>query len=503
MSLEFDADPIEAPQPRKLALQGLTYLSLRLVGGLIQVILLAVLTRNLAPETYGLYSLFVVECTISILIFVNPLRHALIRFLPALDGEEARSVVGPLLMAATTVSLAALCFGGLSAISGAPHSIPVAHVSSVIATAIFVELGLDYHRRTLQPLRYGRLYLIRSLSQLALVGGAALTQKSATALMDAFVSAQVVALIFSPWRHWIGAVRRLRSNSANSARAAVSGLLRMLQYAVPLSLAELGGAALVQVDKLIIAARMGPSATGTYAAAMELTWQSLQLLVVSGMLASMPLVFERAHKGDDAGLRAAMGSSISLLVFLLVGPSLGLAVMAKPIAFFCLGPSFAEPAVMLIPCIVLTHFVYCIKTYWLDVSFMLAFRAWPILCISLAAAVSNLLLNYALVPSLGLLGAALATLLAAGLAMLATLCVESYAGLLHFDFPWTDFAKIAVSGLAMTGFLLAVGTPGSIAGLLATIVAAAAIYLGLCYMLRLSWLKIVELPMSPPRGGRE
>lgn len=122
-------------------------------------------------------------------------------------------------------------------------------------------------------------------------------------------------------------------------------------------------------------------------------------------------------------------------------------LLSSHIADIVLGADFREQAASLLPWVAISVLFAGFRAYYFDLAFQLGRRTIIQTWIVAAAAGTNLVLNILLIPEFGVLGAAYATVIAYGLALL----LSGLISLKYFQLPlpWQDALKILLSTILM------------------------------------------------------
>jgi len=152
----------------------------------------------------------------------------------------------------------------------------------------------------------------------------------------------------------------------------------------------------------------------------------------------------------------------------------GLAALAPGIAHLLLGEAFRASAEGLIPLIALAALLANLKAFYFDLAFQLGQDTRALVRILAVAATTNILLNLLLIPRLGIIGAAWATLAAQALA----LGYSAWSGRRHFRLPWPsgDALRILFAAALMGAVLWPLRNIRDPLGLGAAVAFAALIY---------------------------
>jgi O-antigen/teichoic acid export membrane protein len=198
----------------------------------------------------------------------------------------------------------------------------------------------------------------------------------------------------------------------------VPGLVReLLAYGLPLTATVALNFVVNSSDRFLVAWLLGTEAAGTYAAGYELGWHSVLIIMTIVNLAGYPLVV-RAMEGAGPAAAQVQLQQNGLLLLAVALPALTLVVMLAPnLARVVLGAPFRADGARLLPWIALAALFAGARLYYANLAFQLSRKTLSQLWVSLAAALLNVGLNLIWIPRFGLLGAAWATVLAFGLAL--------------------------------------------------------------------------------------
>jgi O-antigen/teichoic acid export membrane protein len=192
-----------------------------------------------------------------------------------------------------------------------------------------------------------------------------------------------------------------------ASRAAVGTVFRFSTWVFAVNIA---GRVQTKTDEIVIGAFLPVSAVTPYALANKLSDVGL-MLTEQFLKVLLPLASELHAGADRARLRALYLTStrLTLAIFVPVGGTL--AILAGPILSGWVGPAYADYAYVAVILVVAD----CIAaSQWPAGSVLQAMvRHRPIALSAMAAALANLVLSILLLPSLGLAGVALGTLIPA------------------------------------------------------------------------------------------
>jgi len=241
--------------------------------------------------------------------------------------------------------------------------------------------------------------------------------------------------------------------SARKDRANTSRSRAFLAYGGPVAFSLVFELLLTSGDRFLIAAYLGESATGAYAAGYAVSDRSLSILFHwLGMTAGPLMIAALEHEGKQA-VRDVARRSAALMGALGFPAALGLALVASPLAALMIGEDLAPQAASIIPLIAAAGLMNGIMTHYFHAAYTLGRRTGVMAMLMTGFAVLNLILNAVLIPIWGLMGAAWATVIAYGLALIA--CAVHGRQIFALPIPVLEWAKAALGCLVMAqGVLL-------------------------------------------------
>jgi O-antigen/teichoic acid export membrane protein len=415
-----------------------SYLLARGVPGLLSLAAIAVYTRLLGPGEYGQYALVVASVGLWNKLFFEWLRLALLRFRPGykdrLDVFDATIAAGFLALVGGTAVL-----GGIALLVAGhllPRTLLVTGIVLLWIQALF-DLEVERARSELRPNRYGLMSFGRVA--LALAFGVLLVTQGLGAL--GVLVGLIVAMLIVLGKPLVDSLKGLRLRSREWDLMA-----QLCRYGGPLAVTAALGYLINSSDRFIIGWLLNETAVGRYAVAYDLTSFSIGLLLMIVNLAAYPLVIRALEDGTEPARRQL---AVNLTALLAVGipATIGLALLARPIAKVLLGAEFQGDAVVLIPLIAVATLLRDFKAYYLDLAFQLSRNTAPQMFVTAVGVALNLVLNFWWIPAFGIRGAAYATIVAYA----AALVLSGLAGQRVFRLPGlnSDAVKVTLAGCGM------------------------------------------------------
>ncbi|MFB4259303.1 oligosaccharide flippase family protein [Shouchella clausii] len=430
-----------------LARHAFAYLLSHGVPALVGFLGIAVYSRMLSPEQYGRYALVLAVSALVNAIVFEWLKVSVLRHYKSSKQSEAfymtvkAAFIG--LMAGT------LALAGVMLLVSDWLSPPLLFLALLLCWAqAWYQLNLSLLRAELSPVRYGRVAFARSLLGLILGILFIAAGYGEIGLVIGIVVGLVLPLLPLFWQRWGWHFRQ---------KAMDYTLLRQFAaYGLPLTLTLLLGMVIHQSDRIIISEMIGIEATGMYAVTYDLTEQTIFTLMLIINLAAFPLAVKALEEKGEEAAREQVKANTSLLLAIGIPALCGLVVLREGVAELFLGEAFRETAVLLMPYIAVGALLKGFKLYGVDIMFHL-YKQTKLQMVPVAvAAIANVILTIALLPTYGLEGAAFATVVAYGLAIaLAWLFINKQMG--RLPFPGKDFVKVlcatAIMLLCMWPFL--------------------------------------------------
>jgi O-antigen/teichoic acid export membrane protein len=419
---------------RSLLKRIIIYVPSSIVPALLTLATSVIFTRIFNPVAYGKYSLFLVYAAPIELLFIEWLDQSIGKFLPPVQAPEDRRRVKDaifLSIALIFVTEIGLAVGALAvgnfALAPEWQGFLLPTALFVIVSSLFdiiaVVFAAEYRAK-----EYTSYQLIDSVFTfvLRLLLVASIISMDIRLMFWSVVISHCFLLPFmwvrggfpEPWR--LGQV--FRSNEVRrTARAFLTFGLPMTIFFVSSVLLDVG-------DRYVLNYLRGPGSVGVYDANYRLIAGVVVLMVAPVTIALHPYLMRIAGGQDGKLVEQAIGSVVENL--LLMGAlTVGLTILLhRDIARVVLGPQFRAGSVVM-PAVVAGVFFFNIGTF-VHKPFEIVGQTRVMLVFAVIAAVANIGFCFALIPSLGYNGAALATLLAY---VLYTVCV----GYLGWQiFPW-------------------------------------------------------------------
>jgi O-antigen/teichoic acid export membrane protein len=389
------------------------YFIVRAGNGIFVIATLAIYTRLLSPAEYGVYALGMAVATMASGILFEWLNVAVGRFYPMHLGDSDKIMDVTALGFWAAAAMAALLF--LSALTF--HEVfSVEPVLFVILLLITVALGR--HTLALQvanaqslPVRYGGLSWAKSGG--ALLIGFILIHYGygGRGALLGFLSGLVFAVTLFAQRPWM-------SMSIGNVDKSLS--VELFRYGLPLTLSHLAIACVDVADRLLIGSLLGVAHVAPYAVAYDLVQQSVGPMMNVLFLTAFPVIVQVFNVVADEPARVRLLTLGSRLVAVGLPAAVGLGILSSDISEIIFGKGYSQDATAIMPWLAAAIFVGALKSYFLDVVFLLRYATKYLVYIAILMAALNIVLNLLLLPRYGVIAAAWATLASFSVGALAS-----------------------------------------------------------------------------------
>ncbi len=453
--------------------QGILYFFARGLPGLVNLATLMIFTRLLPAQAYGQYALIMAAVILGHSVLYQWLQQGLLRFYIA-HPKQQHQFLGTVFYIYLAISI--LIAGTATACSAflqtptAEHLLAIAVI--VLCLHAFHELNLQLSVVKGQPkyfafygflksalgLACGVLFIYQGLS----VAGALL------GILAGLTSTCVLGL----YRDWPFPARKHFRRQI---------LRELLHYGLPLIASSALAYLISNSDRFMLAYLINVEAAGKYAAGYDLASYTLIVLMVIINTAAYPLAVKALEEKGAEPARKQLAANFTLLWAIALPSSVGLALLASPIAQLLLGEEFRIAASALIPWIAMAVLLNGLKAFYFDISFQFGKKTGLQFWSVLLAVLLNLVLNYLWIPKYGMQGAAFASIAAFTSAILVSYALGRK--IFPLPIPWADTFKIILATLFMAAALISLPVTPNLAGLVLSIAAGSLVYTSLILLL--------------------
>lgn len=439
------------------------------------ILVVPIITKLIGVDTYGVWTLVFSVVTIYAGVGGLHLHGALIRYGPS-EETEGQTVSDLLGMAVITAGLVGLLVPvtidllGIVQLSGTAFGLSIPVIAAMLVVGqIFGQIVKNIPRAQGQVKRYELITLATQTFQTAaLVATLTITRNIAAGLLSIVVAMvvvyTVVAVIYLP--------QRLRLPEVGNVR-------RYLSYCSPMVFKEFSHKMLSESDRFIVLFLLGPTAVGIYSVAYGVAalFPNLTNMFNSTLY---PTITSAWDEGDTADIRRFYYNFLIGYVLLTIPVLFGLTLLARPVLRVLATETVAVEGWLLVP-VVTVAFIFrgfeTVLTYVLNA----AEETGKVAKGTMIAFLTNLGLNLALIPVVGLMGAAIAM----AVSMAVRLGYIYYYVRQHIEIPIPTrrIVKSAFSSIVMAVVLVyLVTTPDSaVIRLIVYPLVGAAVYFAVVY----------------------
>ncbi len=476
-------DEAEGPQgstahrlfSRRLVLIGST----NFITSLSAIIVLPLLTKNMSASDYGIWVLVLATVTLAPLVINLGLPGAMVRFLAAERRERdvREGFYSVFLVSLCTAGAASATIFLLAPWIATGSLSGHEDVIRLMAAAVLVDClnsVLFNYLRTFQRIkRYSGFIAFQTTLFVVLLAAALLSDMGIRgAVLSLLVSRTVTMLAM------LGlVVRELGLQWPRFTR-----VREFLSFGVPLIPADLSDWAVGSADRYVIGIVLGTAFVGYYAPGYALS--AIILMLASPLRFLMPAALADLYDRNLRDrVRAYLRAALKYFLLLAIPASVGLGLLSRDLLEVLTTDEIAREGYMVTPVVAVAMVLYGTQVILTQV-LLVEKETRKIGGVMSAAAVLNLVLNLLLIPVVGIVGAALATLVSFAFSMLVTarlsfryIRVEVDRGALA-----KTVAASAAMGAAIWALSLA-NLPGGLPGIMLVVLAGFAVFSGTTLLL--------------------
>jgi O-antigen/teichoic acid export membrane protein len=425
----------------------LTYMLPNLAQAVASFGTVALLTRFLSDADYGRYALIFTASSLAQYIALTWIEASAARFYgdAAEKGEKAnhfatmiRAYMWSALGFGVVAVAATLLWPGDTSLK---IVLAVAFGGVVIRSVI--KIALETRRMAQEAIRYAFVDTLNTLLGFALLAVCVVyfAMGPAGAFLGLAIAAFIVLLIEGP-ALWL---------AAKGGRSDPARMKAYLAYGTPIAGGLILSLVLTSGDRFVINYFLDEAAVGAYSAGYQVAARILDIIFVWGASAVTPHLIAAYERGGPAEAARAAPDGFAFRLGLGAPAAVGLALLAAPICEVLIGESLRERATQIVPWIAGAALMAGMCDYFSE-AFMLAKKALQRTLLMLVPAVLNIALNFILLPRIGLIGAAVATVVAYFVGMMVLALVgRRYVKL---PVPLGETAKIGFACLCMAGVVV-------------------------------------------------
>jgi O-antigen/teichoic acid export membrane protein len=396
---------------KRIGLIGITTLLVSLSG----IILLPILTKTLPIEEYGMWALIGVTIGLIPAVVMLGLPYTMVRFLSAAKKKEEiqegfYSIAFIVLFTSAIASLLLLLFSKPIAASLFDNNLTIARILPLIVfIACLNGLLLNFFRTFQQIKRYSIFAFIQTYLNVALVAYFVLSGYGILgAVMGLLISSFFVFLIMAS----------LIISEIGIKIPKFTHTREYLAFGLPTVPSNLSSWIVNSSDRYVIGVFLGTAFVGYYSPGYALG--SMIGMFMAPLSFMLPPVLSKYYDENNMNeVKTVLRYSLKYFLLLAIPATFGLSLLSKPILTILSTPEIASQGYLVTPFIAVSALLF---GAYAVISHIIALEKKTKItgAIWVMAAVLNLGLNIIIVPYMGILGAAITTLIAFTFAFVLT-----------------------------------------------------------------------------------
>ena len=440
------------------------------------IILLPLITKTLGAHDYGIWAQVHVTMNLVVAFVGLGLPFAITRFLPAKTNrgeirEEFYSVLLVVSLATAVVSIIVIVFAGFIAGALFAGATDVVRITGLIILASSLgQVFLSLFRAFRQMKEYAVFIIANTYVQIGLIAYLVSHGYGILSVVLAVLAVTTVILLVL-----LFSVR----SQLGISRPRFHRIREYLSFGLPTIPGSISTWVVASSDRYVIGYFLGATSVGVYSAAYGIG--NIIAMAAGVLVFVLPPTLSRLYdQGSMEEVKIHLRYSLKYLLALAIPFVFGSAVLAEPVLRLFSTAGIASEGYLIVPLVALSALFWGI--YVVVMHILVLVKKMRILALIWGiSALVNLGLNIAIVPRVGILGAAITTLIAYGVALGLT----TYYSFKEFRFPidWRFVAKSLIASGAMSAALWAIAPEGTLATIL-TIVAGLAIYGAIVLLLK-------------------
>ena len=457
---------------QRIGLVGITNILISISG----LIFIPIITKNFSVFDYGIWAQ--VNTTIALIpnIANLGLPYTMVRFLSAENDkskikESFYSMLAVVFASSLIISLLFIIFKNPIADSLFGGNINILYLVSIISFFACMNLMIISFFRTFQQIkRYSLFLVLQSYIGVLISSYLALSgyniETVVLGLLVVYLAVFIIMLLM------IGGYLGL-------AIPKFKNLKEELEFAIPTIPSNVSSWVVDSSDKYVIGIFIGSAAVGYYSPSYALG--SILLMFLSPFALLLPAVLPKYfEEGNLKQVNIFLKYSMKYFMIITVPAAVGLSILSKPILLIITTPEIALNGYLITPFVCLGAIF--MGMYGITNNILILEKKTKILGkIWILVGFLNLLFNIIAVPFIGIIGAAIVTLLCYLIALLITVFYSRKY--LELPYDYISMIKIAISSIIM-GIVVAIINPNGIWNVLITIIIGILVYFLVLFLIK-------------------
>lgn len=414
------------------------YMLAKVVPGVMAFVALSVYTHLLTPQEYGVYTLMFSAALFLHSALFNWLPVGMMRFWPGgtYSDKAFISTLGVLYfrLFVPVAIVGLLLFWCL----GENYHSKIAAGFLLLAGFTVLMIGQQLQSAQMLPSRYAFMTISYAISALSLGSAMAYFGYGPTGVIFGTAAGMLVPATILSAKSWALFDRSLYTPELTR---------KLLIYGTPLAASFFLDEVANLSDRYMLAWLVDEAEAGKYAVGYDLAGNTVMMIMNAINLAAYPMIVKLLDtKGKEAALEY-FNTYVILLLSISIPAVVGLSLVGPGLASLVIGDEYQLAVVLVLPWVASAIFFMGLGAFYVHLPFQLGNKNGGIFKIGVYTALINLILNFWLIPKMGMLGAAIATLLSF---MLSTALGVYYArGVFPLPFPAREIVKIIIAAVFM------------------------------------------------------
>lgn len=376
-----------------------------LVFSLNSIILLPVLTKNLTVREYGIWAQVIVTVGFAPVLLMFGLQYSMARFIQSVDSKNyIQELFYSILLFVATSSLLTSIFVymGAETISLLLFDGEIAIVK-LLSVIIFTEsinaVLLHFFRSIQETKKYTFFLLVQTLIQIFLTSILVLLGKGIYGATFAVLIKGILMFIIM----FAFIIKKIGFKLPK-----FKFLRKHIAFGLPTMPSELSNGIVSSSDKVIISYLLGPMSVGYYAPAYTLG-NNIMFGLIAPISSILPPFLAKLYDGKNIeNVKSIIENTLRYFLFIGIPATFGLFFLSKPILELFTTNKIASEGYLVLSITAISTLFFGMSTI-INQIFILKKRTKIIGKIWLVLAISKIILNFLVVPYIGIIGAAFVT----------------------------------------------------------------------------------------------
>jgi len=414
------------------------YVLAKIVPGVMAFVALSIYTHLLTPQEYGIYTLIFSAALFLHSALFNWLPVGMMRFWPGgtYSDKAFISTLGVLYFRLfVPITIAGLL---LFLFLGEGYYSQIAASFLLLAGFTVLMIGQQLQSAQMLPSRYALMTISYAISALSLGAAMAYFGYGPIGVILGTAMGMLIPAAILSAKSWALFDRSLYTPELTR---------KLLIYGTPLAASFFLDEVANLSDRYMLAWLVDEAEAGKYAVGYDLAGNTVMMIMNAINLAAYPMIVKLLDtKGKEAALEY-FNTYVILLLSISIPAVVGLSLVGPGLVSLVIGDDYQPAVILVLPWVASAIFFMGLGAFYVHLPFQLGNKNGGIFKIGVYTALINLILNFWLIPKMGMLGAAVATLLSF---MLSTALGVYYArGVFPLPFPAREVVKIVIAAVFM------------------------------------------------------